>query len=115
MSSEQQRRDAFRVGLPGGARVVRAGGPAVALELRDLSVSGARLVGDASLELGEPVTIAISLDGDAVEVAARVVRIDSSGCAVRFGALAPTSATRRPDGGRDEAPGRRSSRPRRPR
>ena len=87
-SSFEQRRDAFRVGMTGRARVQRSSGESAEYELRDLSVGGARLVGGVSLELDETVTIVFSVNEEAVTVAARVVRLDAHGCGVRFGQLA---------------------------
>ena len=93
-SSSPQRRDAFRVGLAGRARVRRASGETAEFDLRDLSVGGARLLGPTDLEGDERVTIEIGLGEEVVEVCAHVVRLDVRGCGVRFGGLAPAVENR---------------------
>ncbi len=87
-SAFPQRRDAFRVGLSGRARVRRALGELAEFELRDLSVGGARLIGFKPPDLEESITLEIGLhDGEVVTVEGRVVRLDAHGCGVRFTAL----------------------------
>jgi c-di-GMP-binding flagellar brake protein YcgR len=93
-SPPPQRRDAFRVGLSGRARVRHGLGETAEFDLRDLSVGGARLIGDSSLELDERLTLAIGLDDDVVEVAAQVVRLDARGYGVHFRDLTPAAESR---------------------
>ncbi len=83
----EQRREAFRVGMSGRVRVGRAGDDSAKFELRDLSVSGARLIGDVRLDLDEMVTIALVLQDEEVTLTARVVRLDDHGCGLQFGSL----------------------------
>lgn len=90
----EQRREAFRVGMSGRARLQRARGEAAEVDLRDLSVGGARLIGGPRLELGESVTIAIGLREKEVLLPARVVRLDEQGCGVHFEAFAPAVENR---------------------
>ena len=87
-SPYEQRREAFRVGLSGRARVERAFGETAEYELRDLSVGGARLIGEVRLNLDETVTVTVGLDDEELTVAARVVRLDAHGCGVHFSPLA---------------------------
>lgn len=93
-SPSPQRRDAFRVGLSGRARVRRAHGATAEFDLRDLSVGGARLIGGPPLELEEELTLAIGLRDEEVVVTALVVRLDAHGCGVRFDPL-PTAVENR--------------------
>lgn len=93
-SSFEQRRDAYRVGLSQRAQVERARGPGFECELRDLSVGGARLLGELALDLAETLTIAIRVGGEDVVIEARVVRIDHYGHGVRFGRLPAGVETR---------------------
>lgn len=93
-SPSEQRREAFRVGLSGRARLQRATGETLEYELRDLSIGGARLVGGIGLEVDEDVTIALELHDEELTVAARVVRLDAHGCGVQFGRLARALETR---------------------
>lgn len=72
------------MGLAQRARVRRRLGESAEMELHDLSVGGARLVGDLRTLLDEPLTVAIALGDEQVEVAALVVRVDDRGCGVRF-------------------------------
>ena len=83
----EQRREAFRVGLSGRARVERGSGETAEYELRDLSVGGARLIGDVRLRLDETVTMVVGLHDEEFTVPARVVRLDAHGCGVHFGPL----------------------------
>ncbi len=84
-SPSRQRRDAFRVGLSGRVRLQRASGELQELSLRDLSVTGARLVGGLGLEIDEPVTITFALGDEEIELSAHVARRDPHGCGLRFG------------------------------
>lgn len=90
----EQRREAFRVGLSQRARVDRASGETAEVDLRDLSVGGARLIGGPPLELGEVVTVAIGLREDEERLPARVVRLDEHGCGLHFEALPPAVENR---------------------
>lgn len=84
------RRNGLRAGFPGKAVVTRAR-PAQSAEftIRDLSTSGARLIGRLQLAEGERITVALTIDGVALPLDALVVRTEpqSSQVAVAFCAV----------------------------
>lgn len=94
MGETEQRRGTFRVGLDHPVLVRRGGSGAVHARLRDLSIDGARLMGDLELRLGEPISVALSLDGDGLELSGRVVRVGDLGAGIRFDALKPVEESR---------------------
>lgn len=70
------RRDHSRVDHQNPAMVLARHNSGRAFVIENISVSGARLVGELTLEVGECVQILFELDGCPVEVDARVVRAE---------------------------------------
>ncbi len=90
MGDAEQRRGTFRVGLTAAAVVRRGdGGTAARAQLRDLSIDGARLLGELELRPGEAVTITLELEDDESALSGDVVRVGELGAGIRFGALRP--------------------------
>jgi hypothetical protein len=77
MSEAGDRRDRRRVLSAGTALIERGPGRSAAeFEIRDLSSTGARLVGSSRLVDGEVVRVTLRLDNDVVSVIAQVIRTD---------------------------------------
>lgn len=76
MDPPQNRRGRPRVGALGKATVIRRPGEQVALSIRDLSASGARLVGRVELAEGERVGVSLEIEGAIVSTTALVVRTE---------------------------------------
>lgn len=90
---EQQRRDAFRVGVNRSV-LVRRGDEEFPGQLRDLSISGARLLSDPELVVDDAITIELDIDGDDLVLPGHVVRADDLGAGIRFDALKPAQEAR---------------------
>src|SRR5688572_22542417 len=77
------RRERPRVGLPGRATIARVfSDDRFEVTIRDLSTSGARLVGHAHLVEGERIRLMLDLDGVELAISADVVRTDSQNAQV---------------------------------
>lgn len=84
-----QRRETFRVGVIGSTQLTRGDRSVYEVDLKDLSPQGARVVSATAMELGEPVTVALHLDGRGITVTGRIVRVDDRGYGIRFDPLSP--------------------------
>lgn len=88
----EERRRSPRIALPVRAFVrSHASAPRVEVGIRDLSVTGARLVGATELHVFEKLAVDLELPGDTVTVIAEVVRVDTqeAQAAVAFVEVAP--------------------------
>lgn len=84
-----QRRETFRVGVTGRTRLTRGDRGTDEVDLKDLSAQGARVASTTAMELGEPLTVALDLEGHEIVVSGRVVRVDDRGYGIRFDPLSP--------------------------
>ena len=93
MAEPVQRRETFRVGVDQQV-LIRRGGEEFRAQLRDLSISGARVLSDPLLVADDAIRIALEIDGEQLELPGRVVRAGDLGAGIRFDALKPAQEAR---------------------
>lgn len=76
MSDESERREHPRINVAASAMLLVRHNPGVAFSIESISVSGARLVGPLTLEVGERVQLLFELEGVPIDVEGEVVRVE---------------------------------------
>lgn len=93
MAEPEQRRETFRVGVNRPV-LVRRGSEEFRAQLRDISISGARLLSDTEFVVDDAVTIALDIDGERLDLPGHVVRAGGLGAGIRFDGLKPAHEAR---------------------